>query len=96
MNEIEKLDNARIDAVEFDIPSGEIETQSFKLSAVHFVLFGFALLCLLFIAFITFAKSIEVSAIKRDLNDPNRYLSQAGIYRCYANLGSRVGAPSAI
>ncbi len=94
MNKIEKLDNARIDAVEFDIPSGEIETQSFKLSAMHFVLFGFALLCLLFIAFITFAKSIEVSAIKRDLNDPNRFLSQAAdisiATRLKLPLGNRV------
>ncbi len=77
MNKIEKLDNARIDAIEFEIPSGESNSQGFRLTAVHFILFGFALLCLLFIAFISFSKSIEIRAVKRDLNDPTRYLNQA-------------------
>jgi len=77
MNKIEKLDNTRIDPVEFDIPSGEAPSKNFTLSAVHFLLFGFALLCLLFIAFITLAKSIEIKAVTRDLNDPSRYLNQA-------------------
>ncbi len=77
MNKIEKLDNTRIDAVEFDIPSGEIAQQGFRLSPVHFVLFALALFCLLFIVFISFSKSIEVSAITRDLNDSDRYLSQS-------------------
>ncbi len=77
MNKIEKLDNTQIDALEFEVPSGEIETQSFKPTTVHFVLLGLGLLCLLFIAFISFSKSIEVRAIKRDLNNPNEYFSQA-------------------
>jgi formylglycine-generating enzyme required for sulfatase activity len=77
MNKIEKLDNTRIDALEFNAPSGEIEVQKFTLNPIHFVLFGLALLCLLFIAFISFSKSIEVRAITRDLNSPNRYLAQA-------------------
>jgi formylglycine-generating enzyme required for sulfatase activity len=77
MNKIEKLDNTRIEALEFTAPSGKVEVQKFTLSPFHFVLFGFALLCLLFIAFISFSKSIEVRAITRDLNSPSRYLAQA-------------------
>jgi formylglycine-generating enzyme required for sulfatase activity len=77
MNKIEKLDNAQIEPIKFDAPSGEIEVQKFRLSTIHFVLFGLASLCLLFIVFISFSKSIEVRAITRDLNDPSRYLGQA-------------------
>lgn len=91
MNKIEKLDNTRIDALEFDIPSGEIERSSFTLTTVHFVLLGFGLLCLLFIAFITFSKSIEVRAIKRDLNNPNKYLSQAADISIDATLKLPLG-----
>ena len=77
MNKIEKLDNTRIEAREFTAPSGKIEVQKFTLSPLHFLLFGLLVLCLLFIAFISFSKSIEVSAITRDLNSPSRYLAQA-------------------
>jgi len=77
MNKIEKLDNTRIDALEFDIPSGELELERFKLTPLHFVLFVLGLLCLLFIGFISFSKSIEVRAVTRDLNKPDNYLSQA-------------------
>jgi formylglycine-generating enzyme required for sulfatase activity len=76
MNKIEKLDNRQIDAVEFDAPSGEVEVQKFTFSSLHFLLFGLALLCLLFIAFISFSKSIEVTAVTRDLSSPSRYLPQ--------------------
>ncbi len=76
MKKIERLDNTRIEALEFDIPSGVVEVQKFRLSTIHFVLFGLALLCLLFIAFISFTKSIEVRAVTRDLTSPNRFLEQ--------------------
>jgi formylglycine-generating enzyme required for sulfatase activity len=77
MKEFEKLDNNQIDATEFDIPSGELERQRVRLSGVHFVLLGLGMLCLLFIAFISFSKSIEIRAVKRDLNVSGQYLPQA-------------------
>jgi len=77
MNEIEKLDNALIDAVEFEAPSGEVEVVKFKLTTFHFVLLLLALLSVLFIAFISFSKSIEVRAVKRDLAKPDQFLRQA-------------------
>ena len=77
MNEIEKLDNTRIEAADFEAPSGKLEKPKFKPTAIHFVLLVLALLSVMFIAFITFAKSIEVRAIKRDLSDSDRFIRQA-------------------
>ncbi|MBL4672193.1 MAG: PEGA domain-containing protein, partial [Arenicella sp.] len=91
MNKIEKLDNTRIEALEFTAPSGKIEVRKFTLSPVHFVLFGLGLLCLLFIAFISFSKSIEVRAITRDLNSPSRYLAQAADIRIATRLKLPLG-----
>ena len=77
MNEIEKLDNTRIEVADFEAPSGKLEKPKFKPTTIHFVLLVLALLSVMFIAFITFAKSIEVRAIKRDLSDSDRFIRQA-------------------
>ena len=94
MNKIEKLENAKIQAAKFEAPSGKLEVQKFRLSTLHCVLFGLASLCLLFIAFISFSKSIEVRAVTRDLNNPSDYLAQSAdisiITRLKLPLGNRV------
>ena len=50
MNEIEKLDNARIEALDFEAPSGEVEAVKFTLTAFHFVLLFLAFLSILFLS----------------------------------------------
>ena len=71
------LNNREISAADFSLPSGRVEQPRFKLTAIHFALFALAVLCLLFIGFITFARSIEVRAIKVDLQNPETFFSQA-------------------
>ena len=94
MNKIEKLENAKIQAAKFEAPSGKLEVQKFRLSTLHFVLFSLASLCLLFIAFISFSKSIEVRAVTRDLNNPSDYLAQSAdisiVTKLKLPLGNRV------
>ncbi len=77
INNNSALNNAQISAAEFQAPTGEIAVTRFKLTAAHFGLFFIALLSLLFIGFITFARSIEVRAIKVDLSDPAKFFAQS-------------------
>ncbi len=91
MNEIEKLDNTPIEALDFEAPSGEIEVVKFKPTAFHFVLLLLALLSILFIAFISFSKSIEVRAVKRDLSKPDQFLRQLADIHIDAKLKLPLG-----
>lgn len=89
-NEVfDDLNNIEINAVDFQAPNGEVARQSFRLTPSHFLLFALALLALAFIAFITLARSIEVRAIKVDLNNLEKYFAQAA----QIDIGSAIKLP---
>ncbi len=68
--------NIAIGASDFETPSAEQSRASFKLTPAHVGLFFLALLCLTFIAFITFAKSIQITAVTPKLSKPEELLLQ--------------------
>ena len=78
MSEIEKLDNALIDAADFQAPSADNlnQGQAFKLTRGHWALIAAGFLCLVFISFITIARSVEVSVVTPSLKDPKLLLPQ--------------------
>ena len=76
MAEFEKFDNTVIQAKEFDVPTGKVAVQRFKLTPLHGVLMLFALIVLSFIGFITLAKSVQISAVAVDLAVPSQRVTQ--------------------
>jgi len=63
MTKIELIDNAAISAADFQAPVEQPVAARFVVTRTHLLLAGLAVLCLLFIAFITLARSVQVSAI---------------------------------
>lgn len=76
MTKLEQFNNTQIEAAPFEAPSGRAEVESFTLSRGHWMLFFFALVCIAFIAFITLARSVQVSAITPILVKPDTYSIQ--------------------
>ncbi len=83
--------NNAIGAGEFVAPSQEQETSSFRLTPAHGALFVLGLLCLTFIAFITFAKSIQVTAVTPNLNQPDDLLLQPADLSIHTTLKLPLG-----
>ena len=77
MTKLEQPDNLTIRAAEFQAPTGIQQTSSFELTRWHWILFAVALFCLLFIAFITFARSIQINAVTPSLTNSKLMLSQS-------------------
>lgn len=67
MAKLEQLDNVAISPADYQAPTEQLEATRFVLTRVHFLLAGLAVLCLLFIAFVTLARSVQVSAITPQL-----------------------------
>lgn len=76
MTKLDKLDNARIEATEFQAPTGNVEQAQIRLTRAHWSFLIFALACVCFIAFISLAKSVQISAITPMLGKPDQYLAQ--------------------
>lgn len=76
MSKLEKFNNNPVSAAPFEAPGNERASARFVLTRGHILLMLFALLSLLFIAFITLARSIQVSAVTPVLTDPERLLKQ--------------------
>ncbi len=68
--------NAAINVAEFQAPGGQQQTASFSFTSVHAGLILLALLCLLFIAFITLTKSIQITAVTPNIKKPEELLLQ--------------------
>ncbi len=68
--------NAAIGAGAFDAPTQSSDRERFRLTPTHIALFLLALLCLVFIGFVTLAKSIQVIAVTPNLNNPEELLLQ--------------------
>ena len=80
MNKLERFNNTKISAVEFEAPTGAEKISRFVFTPIHAVLIVLALLVLVFITFITLARSVEVSAVTED----------------FINVGSTVEQPASI
>lgn len=79
MSKIEQLDNALIDAVDFQAPNTDASANtagSLRLTRGHWALIAVAILCLIFIAFITIARSVQITTVTPDLNNPEILLPQ--------------------
>lgn len=76
MTKFEKLENAEILASDYQAPSGEQVRSGFKITKAHWLLMLIGLLSLCFIGFITIARSVAVSAITIDLNNPETFYAQ--------------------
>lgn len=69
--------NAAIGAADFEAPTGKQQQRpDFKLTPVHLALFVLALFCVAFIAFISLAKSIQITAVTPNLTKPQEMLLQ--------------------
>lgn len=66
MNSLERFDKTKVSAANFDAPTGQQEVVRFRVTLMHVLLILFGFLVLLFIAFITFARSIQVIAVTED------------------------------
>ncbi len=77
MSKLDQLSNQAIEPQAFEAPSGAIAAEKFRLTAGHWALIGLALLALMFMAFITLARSIQIVAVTPELEDPNSLLPQA-------------------
>lgn len=76
MTKLDQLNNTVIVEEEFQAPTGAVEAPSFKLTRVHFLLMGLAALCLLFILFITLARSIQITTVTANITKPEQLLLQ--------------------
>lgn len=76
MTQLEKIDNTQISASDFEAPTGIAEREAFRLTRGHLALFLLALLSIAVIAFITIARSVQISAVTPVLTEPNELVSQ--------------------
>jgi len=79
MSKIEQLDNALIDAADFQAPelgANDQSNGSLRLTRGHWALIVVALLCLLFIGFISVARSVQITTVTPSLNNPDTLLPQ--------------------
>ena len=68
--------NDVIDVQNFEAPQNETVERSFRLTFAHIALIFFGLICLVFIGFISAARSIQIYAVTPNLNAPDQLLQQ--------------------
>jgi len=74
MSRLEQLENVVIEPLAYQAPSRDAQAAPFRFARGHWFLFGLALLCVLFITFITVARSIQVTAFTANLSKPDERL----------------------
>ena len=77
MTQLEKIDNTEIRPSEFEAPTGIAERTPFRLTTGHLALFLLGLFSISVIAFITIARSVQISAVTPVLTDPDKLISQS-------------------
>lgn len=77
MTQLDQLHNVVIVAEKFEAPGGVIETPGFKLGRSHWLLLALAALCLLFITFLSVAKSIQITTLTPRISKPDQLVLQA-------------------
>ncbi len=91
MSNYEKFDNTRIAAEQYDAPTGKLVVQRFKFTPLHGLLILSALAVLMFIVFITFARSIQIDAVAINLTTPDKRIQQAASISVDALLKLPIG-----
>jgi len=74
MTKIKPSRNHVIQPTAFEAPSGVVEKQRFTLSAMHWMLLALGLVALLFMLFITVARSIQIVTVSPSLDNPDTLL----------------------
>lgn len=78
MTKLDQLNNTSLNPIEFEAPTGRVETVKFSLSRGHWVLISLGILCLIFISFVTLARSIQINAVTANLIKPDQMLLVPG------------------
>lgn len=76
MSKLDQLQNQAIEPQAFEAPTGVIEVEQFRLQTGHWVLIGLACLALLFMTFITVARSIQIVTVTPEIDNQAAMLAQ--------------------
>lgn len=83
-----------IEPSDFQVPGAEVQLSRFRPTLTHFALLILAVLSVVFISFITLAKSIQVIAVTTNLNNPKELYLQSADLKIHSSvklpLGNRV------
>lgn len=74
LTKLDQINNQPITPSDFDAPTGIVNREKFRLTKGHWALISIGLLSLLFMAFITIARSIQLLAVTPDLESQSRLL----------------------
>lgn len=74
MTKLDQLSNAGLSPEQYQAPTGSVEAVRFSLSKGHWVLLLVGMLCLIFISFITIARSIQINTVTANVSQPNQLL----------------------
>lgn len=80
MSKIEQLDNTLINAADYQAPilgAGDQKNTSLRLTRGHWALLAAALVCVVFIGFISVARSVQITTVTPSLNSEGVLLAQA-------------------
>lgn len=73
---LNELKDSVIKPADYEAPSQRSVTSRFRITPMHFLLALLGILCLLFIVFITLARSIEIETYSFDVANPNQRMFQ--------------------
>ncbi|MFT4628974.1 MAG: sulfatase activating formylglycine-generating enzyme [Arenicella sp.] len=74
MTKLDQLSNAALNPADYQAPTGAVETTRFSLSRGHWILIIVGLLCVIFISFITLARSIQINIVTPNVSKPDQLL----------------------
>ena len=77
MNDLERFNKKHIAAADFEAPTGPEVVKRFSFTPMHGVLVLLALLVLLFIGFISLARSVQINAVTADFSNPGQLVRQS-------------------
>jgi formylglycine-generating enzyme required for sulfatase activity len=78
---LDQLNNSSLSPIEFEAPTDTVEAIKFSLSRGHWILISVGILLLLFISFITFARSIQINTVTSSLTKADQMLLVPGEVR---------------
>ena len=76
MTQIEKIDDTQISPIDFEAPSGIAERAAFRLTSGHLILLLVGFLSIGVIAFVTIARSVQITTVTPVLTSPDEVVSQ--------------------
>lgn len=91
MTRFEALDNAQISPLEYQAPAGAEPVEAFKLTRGHWALLALVILSVLFIIFITVARSVQIKATTINLAQPDEVVAQVADIRIASLIKLPIG-----